>query len=106
VAPAARLPESQTADDGPEAGPAGLGPAGLDIADLVRFIAKGLVDKPDEVHVALVEERQASVYELEVAESDLGKIIGRGGKTARARRTLVSQIAPRSRKRILVEILE
>ena len=80
--------------------------AALDIADLVRYIAKGLVDKPDEVHVALVEERQASVYELEVAESDLGKIIGRGGKTARALRTLVTQVAPRSKKRILVEILE
>ena len=72
--------------------------AALDIADLVRYIAKGLVDKPDEVHVALVEERQASVYELEVAESDLGKIIGRGGKTARALRTLVTQVAPRSKK--------
>ena len=78
----------------------------IDVADLVRYIAKGLVDKPDEVHVALVEERQATVYELEVAESDLGKIIGRGGKTARALRTLVTQEAPRSRKRILVEILE
>ena len=77
-----------------------------DIGDLVGFIAKGLVDKPDEVHVALVEERQATVYELEVAESDLGKIIGRGGKTARALRTLVTQVAPRSKKRILVEILE
>lgn len=77
-----------------------------DIAELVRFVAAGLVDRPDEVHVAVVEERQASVYELEVAESDLGKIIGRGGKTARALRTLVSQAAPRSRKRILVEILE
>jgi len=77
-----------------------------DIADLVRFIATSLVDRPDEVHVALVEERQASVYELEVAESDLGKVIGRGGKTARALRTLVSQVAPRSRKRVLVEILE
>ena len=80
--------------------------SGPDIAELVRFIAKNLVDKPDEVHIALVEERQASVYELEVAESDLGKVIGRGGKTARALRTLVSQISPRSRKRILVEILE
>ena len=80
--------------------------ANVDIAELVRFIAKNLVDKQDEVHVALVEERQASVYELEVAESDLGKIIGRSGKTARALRTLVSQVAPRSRKRILVEILE
>ncbi len=82
-----------------------VGP-GPDIAELVRFIAKNLVDKPDEVHIALVEERQASVYELEVAESDLGKVIGRGGKTARALRALVSQVAPRSRKRILVEILE
>lgn len=82
------------------------GDRGPDIAELVRFIAKNLVDKPDEVHIALVEERQASVYELEVAESDLGKVIGRGGKTARALRTLVSQISPRSRKRILVEILE
>ena len=80
--------------------------ASVDIAELVRFIARNLVDKQDEVHVALVEERQASVYELEVAESDLGKVIGRGGKTARALRTLVSQVAPRSRKRILVEILE
>ncbi len=86
--------------------PAEAADRGPDIAELVRFIAKNLVDKPDEVHIALVEERQASVYELEVAESDLGKVIGRGGKTARALRTLVSQISPRSRKRILVEILE
>lgn len=77
-----------------------------DIADLIRFLAKNLVDKTDEVHVALVEERAASVYELEVAESDLGKVIGRGGKTARAIRTLVSTVAPRGRKRTLVEILE
>jgi len=83
--------------------PAGPGP---DIAELVRYVATGLVDRPGEVHVQVIEERQASVYELEVAESDLGKIIGRGGKTARALRTLVSQVAPRSRKRILVEILE
>ena len=77
-----------------------------DLAELIRYLAVNLVDKPDEVRVELVEERQANVYELEVAESDLGKIIGRGGKTARALRTLVSQVAPRSKKRILVEILE
>ena len=77
-----------------------------DIAELVRFLAKNLVDAPDEVHVALVEERTASVYELEIAESDLGKVIGRGGKTARAIRTLVNTIAPRGKKRTLVEILE
>ena len=60
-----------------------------DLAELIRFLAISLVDKPDEVRVELVEERAANVYELEVAETDLGKIIGRGGKTARALRTIV-----------------
>ncbi|MCX5741396.1 MAG: KH domain-containing protein [Proteobacteria bacterium] len=76
------------------------------MAELIRFLAVSLVDKPEEVRVELVEERQANVFELEVAESDLGKVIGRGGKTARALRTIVQQVAPRSRKRTLVEILE
>ena len=79
---------------------------GPDLAELIRYMAVNLVDKPDEVRVELVEERQANVYELEVAESDLGKVIGRGGKTARAVRTIVQTVAPRSRKRTLVEILE
>ena len=77
-----------------------------DLAELIRFLAVSLVDKPEEVRVELVEERQANVFDLEVAESDLGKVIGRGGKTARALRTIVQQVAPRSRKRTLVEILE
>ena len=77
-----------------------------DVAELIRYLAVNLVDRPDEVRVELVEERQANVYELEVAESDLGKVIGRGGKTARALRTVVQAVAPRSRKRTLVEILE
>ena len=77
-----------------------------DLAELIRYMAVNLVDKPDEVRVELVEERQANVYELEVAEPDLGKVIGRGGKTARALRTIVQACAPRSRKRTLVEILE
>ena len=77
-----------------------------DLNELIGYIAKKLVDKPDEVHVALVEERDANVYELEVAEDDLGKVIGRGGKTARAMRAVVNACAPRSRKRTLVEILE
>ena len=77
-----------------------------DLAELIRYLAVNLVDKSDEVRVELVEERQANVYELEVAESDLGKIIGRGGKTARAIRSVVSAAAPRTGKRTLVEILE
>ncbi|GAB4532271.1 MAG: KH domain-containing protein [Haliangiales bacterium] len=83
----------------PERGP-------VDIRELIHFVAAGLVDQADEVNVMLVEERNANVYELEVAESDLGKVIGRGGKTARSIRTLVNAVAPRSRKRTIVEILE
>jgi predicted RNA-binding protein YlqC (UPF0109 family) len=79
---------------------------GPDLAELIRYLAVNLVDRPDEVRVELVEERSANVYELEVAEVDLGKVIGRGGKTARALRTVVQAVAPRSRKRTLVEILE
>ena len=78
----------------------------IDIEDLIRFVVKGMVDHPDDVHVDLVEERNANVYELEVGDEDLGKVIGRGGQTARAIRTLVNAVAPRSRRRTLVEILE
>lgn len=87
-------------DDARASGPA------PDLAELIRYLAVNLVDKGDQVHVALVEERAANVYELEVAEDDLGMIIGRGGKTARALRTLVQAVAPKSRKRTMVEILE
>ena len=90
--------EGDDRDVGPERSP--------DLAELLRFLAVSLVDRPDEVRVDLIEERTANVYELEVAEADLGKVIGRGGKTARALRTIVQAVAPRSRKRTLVEILE
>jgi predicted RNA-binding protein YlqC (UPF0109 family) len=92
-------------DDGGDRGDRGPSD-GPDLAELLRYMAVSLVDKPDEVRVELVEERTANVYELEVSESDLGKVIGRGGKTARALRTIVQAVAPRSRKRTLVEILE
>jgi uncharacterized protein len=84
-------------------GPSGKSP---DVAELLRFLAQQLVDQPDDVHVVFVEERNANVYELEVADEDLGKVIGRGGKTARALRAIVQSSAPRSRKRTMVEILE
>ena len=77
-----------------------------DLSELVRFLACGLVDRPENVRVTLVEERDAYVYELEVDEDELGKVIGRGGKTARAIRAVVNAAAPKSRKRTLVEILE
>lgn len=77
-----------------------------DIEGLLRFVTTNIVDDPDVVEVTLVEERDANVYEIEVGDDDLGKIIGRGGKTARAIRSLVNVVAPRPGKRTLVEILE
>jgi predicted RNA-binding protein YlqC (UPF0109 family) len=77
-----------------------------DLRELIEFMTKNLVDEPDEVEVTLVEERDANVYEIEVEDDDLGKVIGKGGKTARAIRTIVGSIAPRRGKRTLVEILE
>ena len=77
-----------------------------DIEGLLRFVTTNIVADPDVVEVTLVEERDANVYEIEVGDDDLGKIIGRGGKTARAIRSLVNVVAPRPGKRTLVEILE
>jgi uncharacterized protein len=93
-------PSSRSNSRPPDRGPR------VDLLDLVDFITRSLVEFPDEVEVTLVEERDADVYEIEVGDEDLGKIIGRGGKTARAIRTVVNAVAPRSGKRTLVEILE
>lgn len=81
-------------------------PSSVDIEELVRYLTVNLVDDRDDVVVRLVEERDANVYEIEVGDDDLGTIIGRGGKTARAIRTVVNTVAPRPGKRTLVEILE
>jgi predicted RNA-binding protein YlqC (UPF0109 family) len=78
----------------------------IDLKALIKYVTVSLVDHPEEVIVTLVEERDANVYEIEVGDEDLGKIIGRGGKTARAIRAIVSAVAPRGGKRTLVEILE
>tara|TARA_R110002096_G_scaffold299503_6_gene494202 strand:+ start:103995 stop:104249 length:255 start_codon:yes stop_codon:yes gene_type:complete len=77
-----------------------------DIEALLRFVTTNIVSDQEVVEVTLVEERDANVYEIEVGDDDLGKIIGRGGKTARAIRSLVNVVAPRPGKRTLVEILE
>ncbi len=77
-----------------------------DIEGLLRYIATHIVADKDVVDVTLVEESDANVYEIEVGDDDLGKIIGRGGKTARALRSVVNVVAPRPGKRVLVEILE
>jgi predicted RNA-binding protein YlqC (UPF0109 family) len=73
---------------------------------LIENIAKALVDKPEDVSVAEVEGERTTVYELRVAQSDLGKVIGKQGKTARAMRTLLSAAGTKIGKRCVLEILE
>jgi uncharacterized protein len=73
--------------------------------ELVEYLAKGLVDKPDEVRVERVERDGAVVLELHVAPDDVGKVIGRQGRTARALRTVVRASGARSNERALLEIV-
>jgi len=74
--------------------------------DLIRHIAEALVDNPDEVRVTEVEGNQTSVLELKVSKEDLGKVIGKQGRTARAMRTLLSAASAKVRKRTVLEIIE
>lgn len=74
--------------------------------ELVTIIAKALVDKPDEVEVTEVEGEQTTVIELKVAKDDLGKVIGKQGRTARAIRTILSAASTKIRKRSVLEIIE
>jgi uncharacterized protein len=74
--------------------------------DLVEYIAKSLVDDPAGVVVNLVEGEKSTILELKVSESDIGKVIGKQGRIARAIRTLLSASATRSGKRVVLEILD
>ncbi len=78
----------------------------LSLKELINHIAKALVDEPEEVRVSEVEGEQTSVIELKVAKDDLGKVIGRQGRTARAMRTILSAVSTKVRKRAVLEILE
>ena len=74
--------------------------------DLIYYIAKALVDHPDQVSVNEVEGNQTSVLELKVAKEDLGKVIGKQGRTARAMRTILSAASAKIKKRTVLEIIE
>lgn len=76
------------------------------LKEMIEYIAKSLVDNPDEVQVSEVEGEQTSVIELKVAKEDLGKVIGKQGRTARAMRTLLGAVSTKARKRAVLEILE
>ena len=74
--------------------------------ELVTYIAKSLVDRPDQVNVAEVEGNQTTVLELTVAKEDLGKVIGKQGRTAQAIRTILSAVSSKVKKRTVLEIIE
>ena len=74
--------------------------------ELVEYIAKSLVDSPEQVEVREAEGEQGAVLELSVSREDLGKIIGKQGCTARAIRTLLGAVSAKTKKRVVLEILE
>ncbi|MCK4728286.1 MAG: KH domain-containing protein [Desulfobacterales bacterium] len=74
--------------------------------DLIKYIAQALVDYPEQVEVSEVQGEQTSVIELKVAKDDLGKIIGKQGRTARSIRTILSAASAKIKKRSVLEIIE
>jgi hypothetical protein len=74
--------------------------------ELMEYIAKALVDDPDEVRVAEVEGERVTVIELRVAQTDLGKVIGKQGRTARSIRTILGAAGMKLNRRFTLEILE
>lgn len=74
--------------------------------ELVEVIAKNIVDQPENVEVTKVEGTRSIILELDVAEEDMGKVIGRQGKIAKAIRTVVKAAATKEGKRVIVEILQ
>ena len=76
------------------------------MAELLDYLARSLVDEPDAVRVEQVDEEGALVLRLHVAPDDVGKVIGRQGRVARALRTIVRAGAMRERRRVLLEIVD
>ncbi len=81
-------------------------PTDMGVRDLVEYIAKALVDVPEEVEVNEIKGGQTSVIELKVSKTDLGKVIGKQGRTARSIRTILMAASTKLRKRTVLEILE
>jgi len=77
----------------------------MDLQNLVEYIAKNLVDDPNQVKVELMESANAITLELHVAQGDMGRVIGKGGKIANSIRTLVRVAAAREGKRVNLEIV-
>jgi predicted RNA-binding protein YlqC (UPF0109 family) len=78
----------------------------MPMRELIEFLAKSLVDNPDEVKTRTYERDSGTVVELEVAPADLGKVIGRQGRTARAIRTLLTAAGQKTRRRYSLDIVD
>lgn len=78
----------------------------LSLKELVEFMAKALVDYPDKVEVNEIVGEQTTVVELKVAKEDLGKVIGKQGRTARSMRTILNAASTKLHKRSVLEIVE
>ena len=77
-----------------------------ELKDLISYVSKALVDMPDEVHVNEIAGEQTTVIELKVDKSDLGKVIGKQGKTAAAMRTIIRAAGTKLNKRYHLDIVE
>jgi len=77
-----------------------------ELKELIEFVSKSLVDMPAEVEVNEIEGEQTTVIELKVDKSDLGKVIGKQGRTARALRTILNAASTKLKKRSVLEIIE
>jgi predicted RNA-binding protein YlqC (UPF0109 family) len=76
------------------------------IQELILYIVQAIVDNPDEVSVAAIEGAQTEVLELKVANSDLGKVIGKKGRNIQAIRTILSAVSAKINKRVVLELIE
>ncbi len=74
--------------------------------DLVQYMAEALVDKPDEVEVRVLEGENSVILELKVAREDIGKVIGKGGQTAKAMRKILSAVGNKLKKKSMLQIIE
>jgi predicted RNA-binding protein YlqC (UPF0109 family) len=74
--------------------------------ELLEYLARGLVEHPDEVHVEAVDDGDATVLELSVGEDDYGSVIGRGGRTAAALRTIVKSAGAKEKRRVFLDIVD
>ncbi len=83
-----------------------VGVMSSELKTLIEYVSKALVDMPDRVEVNEIEGEQTTVIELKVDKSDLGKVIGKQGRTARALRTILNAASTKLRKRSVLEIIE